>query len=916
MESNDEEEEEEDESEVVSPGAAAEAPAPIVAPPSVSAGSTDLHTCLICLTDYGSDSPIWTCSCCYVSVHLPCMREWMVENESKQRWSKCPACQTSLPNNMLSYEIGYECWCKKQRWEERHIDRRRRRRRQNEEEVEDENDMEYDDHHEPGERVPAHSCGDICGRERPNGCLHPCEAICHPKRCQPCGHMRVGVKCVGGHQTFEPFPCGQEVPTSCNQPCGQLLECGHHCTAPCHDYTTKDNSNEKDNTKQQQYHPPCNVMVHKSCACGKQKESITVPCSQAVVQCNEICGKLNRCGQHRCERKCHPGGCEGEQVQLVASAWNKGAWMKVQTKQNTGVTTPNANHFPSLASSASSSTSNSLQTSSASSLSSSSLSSSSFLSCGKVCGRMKSCGHICSQPCHDLSKTTPSSSSSPLSQTTACDALQRCYCPITLHCPCGRQTFSLKCYERSGRTPEEESPYGCDQQCRAVSDGNRFFQQMKKLGGQTVTSTRKNQPSTGISASTPLSPSPLLFLPFTQSLLHHFSPSQDQSVEGMFYRKMETTIEKYCVGILKIAEEQEKKKNKNGNVTLTNNKLGTNSSATGTTSSNNLYLPSSLTPSRRLFLSQLALWSHLHYDAEGNFLQKRALSRPTSRSNSKTMSIDNDVNDRKKEQEECKEDEEAKEVKSSNIDGDDENEELTSSLYLPPSKTNILLPSMSPSVAAQLLHDSTRSSAALPPSTIYFADNWPRHLLLRFHFTRDSHSLSNTIQLEGGGGEDTLEAFQRWVEPYRLRTRACILSPSLLHLLFTSESLAFEAYHHFLRSYADTDFLLRGVEVQKPQWSGDERVRLEEATRAEESKHEKELASEARRHTVELHTTLQERAARIRAANPPLSASVLPSQSEVTKKSAIKVVSIGKTAHTKLKVQSQNKFAFLEEEED
>lgn len=102
------------------------------------------------------------------------------------------------------------------------------------------------------------------------------------------------------------------VPHSCGKQCrrDRPAGCAHPCSSPiCHPGPC----------------PPCPVVLHPSCYCGKQKvdmrcsqlhsaklaastqtsESLSVPLS-----CSGTCGRPLNCGLHSCKSTCHPGPCE------------------------------------------------------------------------------------------------------------------------------------------------------------------------------------------------------------------------------------------------------------------------------------------------------------------------------------------------------------------------------------------------------------------------------------------------------------------------------------------------------------------------------------------------------------------------------------------------------------------------------
>ncbi|XP_051895842.1 NF-X1-type zinc finger protein NFXL1 [Pristis pectinata] len=84
------------------------------------------------------------------------------------------------------------------------------------------------------------------------------------------------------------------VPHSCGQVCDKEFKplCGHKCLLLCHPGPC----------------PPCPKMVSVTCYCKKAK-TVSRRCSAKGWSCQQPCGRLLSCGQHKCENLCHPGNC-------------------------------------------------------------------------------------------------------------------------------------------------------------------------------------------------------------------------------------------------------------------------------------------------------------------------------------------------------------------------------------------------------------------------------------------------------------------------------------------------------------------------------------------------------------------------------------------------------------------------------
>jgi len=114
--------------------------------------------------------------------------------------------------------------------------------------------------------------------------------------------------------------------------------------------------------------PPCTVLVTKYCA-GGHKKMTCIPCHRKP-RCEQKCGRLRRCGVHKCKRTCHSGLCEEEEF---------------------------AEDDP---------------------------------SCGQECGLKMDCGHACKERCHPDTECDSSNCQRKTYVTCPCDRRQkrvRCY---------------------------------------------------------------------------------------------------------------------------------------------------------------------------------------------------------------------------------------------------------------------------------------------------------------------------------------------------------------------------------------------------------------------------------------------------------------------------------------------------------
>lgn len=269
---------------------------------------TNTLECMICCDNIHRTQPIWYCMDCYNIFHLKCAIEWCnksirTRNESmasaqypslgqssgplrgssginsqqtpggstsyEQERSNsvewpCPACR-----KVLHFRPGkYKCFCGK-------VVRP-----------------------EVNRHLTPHSCGQLCGRKRPNAeCPHDCNSMCHPGRCNPCT-LSCRKTCHCGKESKE-VRCSVEV-GSCGQICGKPLNCGEHtCAKACHSGTCS----------------PCDMVLSIKCYCATEEtqercDSKSSRRRNKGFSCDKICDKILDCGKHRCAQRCHPGpGC-------------------------------------------------------------------------------------------------------------------------------------------------------------------------------------------------------------------------------------------------------------------------------------------------------------------------------------------------------------------------------------------------------------------------------------------------------------------------------------------------------------------------------------------------------------------------------------------------------------------------------
>ncbi|XP_060590156.1 transcriptional repressor NF-X1-like isoform X2 [Ruditapes philippinarum] len=290
------------------------------------------YECMVCCESVRASNAVWSCSNCYHVFHLRCIKKWakspnaVVSGTEKDGW-RCPACQ----NLSFKFPNQYRCFCGKVR------------------------DPEVSRMDTP------HSCGDVCQKDRGEGCKHPCNILCHPGPCPDC-NATITKSCDCG-KTKQSAKCSQSTVIKCELVCERMLNCGRHfCQAKCHSgpcdkcekvivqecygehenrevvcgseesftesYSCKCICSKKLDCGNHECEKPCHIHACDSCTllpkntshcpCGAKKLTDLSPeprvsCLDPVPTCGAVCNKVLDCGPagspHRCERTCHEGPC-------------------------------------------------------------------------------------------------------------------------------------------------------------------------------------------------------------------------------------------------------------------------------------------------------------------------------------------------------------------------------------------------------------------------------------------------------------------------------------------------------------------------------------------------------------------------------------------------------------------------------
>ena len=147
---------------------------------------------------------------------------------------------------------------------------------------------------------PIPTCESTCMKPH-DGCTHSCNTKCHIGPCPPCSFVLVRPCRCGG--TTREVRCFEDQAQTiagahgtpgneilCDKPCGALRNCGsHQCGRVC-----------------------CPLASLAGIKGKGRKKAVTI--AEVVDQsgwheCDRVCGKVLRCGNHTCEERDHPGLC-------------------------------------------------------------------------------------------------------------------------------------------------------------------------------------------------------------------------------------------------------------------------------------------------------------------------------------------------------------------------------------------------------------------------------------------------------------------------------------------------------------------------------------------------------------------------------------------------------------------------------
>ncbi|KAG1123324.1 hypothetical protein G6F42_010657 [Rhizopus arrhizus] len=348
---------------------------------------TSSYECMICMDVVRPAHHVWSCDCCWAVFHLNCVQTWAgrslkdtSSNKMVTGW-RCPGCQ----NNRTVVPKDYLCFCGKQR------------------------NPETSRYNTP------HSCEQLCKRHK--SCPHECVLPCHPGPCPPCSLMGPVTTCFCGTTTRQARCVDTDYSTkgfSCNEVCDELLGCGkHRCEQPCHAGVCA----------------PCQVQEVQSCYCGRHERTARCGSGKQVqlrghighYSCAEKCDAVYSCGQHRCQKSCHPCSANTQvcpfdpNVIKTCPCGSHSVMELLNGKNRESCTDP-------------------------------------MPTCESICNKISECGHPCPQKCH-LGDCPP------------------CQVTVDVPCRCQSSTFKESCSDVCEATGGE--PPLCERVCKSMRNCGR-----------------------------------------------------------------------------------------------------------------------------------------------------------------------------------------------------------------------------------------------------------------------------------------------------------------------------------------------------------------------------------------------------------------------------------------------------------
>ncbi|RCI06222.1 FKBP12-associated protein, partial [Rhizopus stolonifer] len=322
--------------------------------------------------------------------------EYTSSNKMITAW-RCPGCQ----NSQTVIPKDYLCFCGKQR------------------------NPESSRYNTP------HSCDQLCKRHK--SCPHECVLPCHPGPCPPCNSMGPVLTCYCGQTTRQQRCLDTDYSTkgfSCTDTCDELLGCGkHRCQQECHAGIC----------------PPCDIQEVQSCYCGRHERTARCGSGKQIqmrghighYSCAEKCDAMFACGQHQCEKSCHPCTANAQPCPADPTFIKTCPCGAHTIAELVGERTSCTDPIP---------------------------------TCESTCNKVSACGHPCSEKCH-VGDCPP------------------CQVKVQVACRCQSTSFEETCADVCEANGGE--PPLCDRICRSIRNCGRHQCGQKCCPAMKVKGKRK-----------------------------------------------------------------------------------------------------------------------------------------------------------------------------------------------------------------------------------------------------------------------------------------------------------------------------------------------------------------------------------------------------------------------------------------
>lgn len=307
----------------------------------------DRYPCMICTVEMDFTCHMYACPDCYRVFDFECIREWALKSTQKsvsKTW-KCPNCY--FERKEVPMKNRPTCWCGKSVQPEPNP--------LNPNSCGQTCDAQICEHgcssichlgphptcmrmvqvkcncgkknksvfcHEAGKFVDSFICDSPCGLTLPCG-IHKCQRKCHSGICGECPESIYGtINCYCKLESKPSLKCtevrieGRSRDSSGNKWVGAFS---------CENIRTVEHSCKKHSFAEPCKAPPSisgqvpcpfSPRTLKTCPCGRsplrEMDVSRSQCTDPIPTCDSVCGKMLRCGKHKCPFKCHTGSCMEE----------------------------------------------------------------------------------------------------------------------------------------------------------------------------------------------------------------------------------------------------------------------------------------------------------------------------------------------------------------------------------------------------------------------------------------------------------------------------------------------------------------------------------------------------------------------------------------------------------------------------